>query len=199
MKYRPQSVVRLITALQMLPGVGPRTAQRMAESVLSMPVEDARELANAIANVKKHIKICSQCHTYTEEDPCPICSDPDRDRAFLCVVQTPDDVEAFEKARGHSGIYHVLRGVLNPSKGIGPERLTINSLLNRVEKEGVREVLVALDTSFEGEVTATYISEKLTPLGIKVTRPAMGIPMGADLDYLDGETIKRAFGARREI
>jgi len=196
---RPYSINQLIEALQMLPGVGPRSAMRMAETILAMPYEDALELSRAVLRVKKAIKPCSVCFVHSDGDPCPVCSNPERDRSFICVVESADDVEAFERARSHPGVYHVLGGVINPSRGIGPDRIRMKELLERVKKGGVKEILIATDPSMEGDATASYILSQLRNSGVRVTRPARGIPMGADLDYLDGETLKHAYSSRMEI
>lgn len=196
---RPQSLKQLIEALQKFPGVGPRTAQRMAASILSMPYDDALEISRAVLRVKKTIVTCSKCYTFTETDPCDICSDEERDPAFLCVVQDAEDVISFERAKSHPGLYHVLGGAINPNRGIGPERVRIKELVERVSKGDVKEILLATDTSVPGDATAAYIISQLKGKNVKVTRLARGIPMGADIDYLDGETLQQAFYARREI
>ena len=196
---RPQSLKKLIEALQKLPGVGPRSAQRMAESVIGMDYESAREIARALVRVKKNIRPCSTCFIHTEQDPCEICSDPDRDRSFICVVENSEDVLAFENAGSHNGLYHVLGGTLNPTRGVGPEKIRLRELFDRVSEGGVKEVLIATNPTLEGETTAAHIVKHLKRAGVRLTRPARGLPRGADLDYLDGETISHAYRARQEM
>lgn len=196
---RPRSLNQLVDALQKFPGVGPRTAQRMASAVLSMPYNDALEISRAVLRVKKTIITCSTCFTNTETDPCDICADEDRDKSFVCVVQDAEDVISFERAKSHPGLYHVLGGVINPNRGIGPEKIKVRELMERVSRGDVKEILLATDTSVPGDATAAYIISQLKGKGVKVTRLARGIPMGADIDYLDGETLQQAFYARREI
>jgi recombination protein RecR len=196
---RPKSIQQLIGDLQKLPGVGPRSAQRMAESILAMDYESARELARSIVRVRKNVHPCPICFFYTEDDPCSICSDPNRDKSFICVVEENEDVVAFERASVHSGLYHVLGGALKPSRGIGPERIRLQELFDRVRKGGVNEVLIATNPTLEGETTANYILKHLKSSNVRMTRPARGLPRGADIDYLDGETLSQAHGARRQI
>ena len=183
----------------MLPGVGPRSARRMADAILAMNYDDALELSRAVLRVKKSITKCSICCTHTERDPCDICSDTSRDHSFVCVVESAGDVEAFERSGGHAGVYHVLGGLIDTAKGIGPDRIAFRELLDRVEKGEVKEIMIATDTSVEGDATAAYLQKKLEGGEVRVTRPARGIPVGADLDYLDGETIKQAFSLRSEM
>ncbi len=196
---RPQSLDDLITSLQNLPGVGPRSAQRMAESILKMDYELARELARSIVRARKSIHPCSICFNHTEQDPCEVCADEDRDRAFICVVEASADVVAFEKSKAHPGVYHVLGGTINLGKGFGPERIRIKELIGRVSKGGIREILIATNPTLEGETTASYIIQQLASSGVLLTRPARGLPRGADLDYLDSDTISHAYQERREI
>jgi recombination protein RecR len=196
---RPRSLDELISALQKLPGVGPRSAQRMAESIIRMDYESARDIARSIVRVKKHIHPCSVCFNHTEQDPCVICANPERDAAFICVVEATEDVVAFERAKSHPGLYHVLGGTIHPTKGVGPDKIRLQELFNRVQKGGVSEILIATNPSLEGETTASYIIEHLKDSGVRLTRPARGLPRGADLDYLDSDTISHAFQARQEI
>lgn len=196
---KPESLKQLIEALQKFPGVGPRAARRMATSVLFMKYDDALELSRAVLRVKKKIVSCSICNAFTESDPCDICSDDERDHGFICVVQNDEDVEAFERAKSHSGVYHVLGGAINPNKGHGPERIKARELFERVSSGDIREILLATDTSVAGDATAVYLLSRLRKSNVRVTRLARGIPMGADIDYLDGETLCQAFSARREL
>ncbi|MFA6448014.1 MAG: recombination mediator RecR [bacterium] len=196
---RPQSLDQLITALQHLPGVGPRSAQRMAESIIRMDYERARDIARSIVRVKKDIHPCSVCFNHTEQDPCVICANTDRDSSFICVVEASEDVIAFERAKSHPGVYHVLGGTIHPTKGLGPDRIRLQELFNRVQKGGIKELLIATNPSLEGETTASYIMENLKTYGVRITRPARGLPRGADLDYLDSDTISHAYQARQEI
>jgi recombination protein RecR len=189
----------LITALQNLPGVGPRSAQRMAESILRMDYELARELARSIVRAKKNVRSCSICFNHTEQDPCAICADTERDRSFICVVEASEDVVAFERSKAHTGVYHVLGGTINPTKGIGPERIRLKELADRAAKGGIKEILIATNPTLEGETTAAYIMKQLSASGALLTRPARGLPRGADLDYLDSDTISHAYQARQEI
>ena len=192
-------ITRLIDALKKLPGVGPRSAQRLAWHIIDRPYEDAVELARAVVRVKKCITPCSSCFNFTEKDPCPICSDPDRDKGFICVVEAPEDVAALERAHGHPGVYHVLGGAIKPSAGIGPNKIRIAELVARTQSGGIREVLVATNPTLEGEATAMYIAQALAAAKVRVTRPAHGIPTGADIDFLDGDTLVRALRARQDF
>jgi len=194
--FRPQSLTQLIDALQMLPGVGPRTARRMADAVLSMKYDDALELSRSVLRVKKTIVNCNVCRIHTERNPCDICSDPERDHGFVCVVESSADVEAFEKAGSHHGTYHVLGGLINTTRGVGPEKIAVRELIDRVSEGKIKELLIATDTSVDGDATADYIRKELAGTDVRITRPARGIPVGADLDYLDGKTLQQAFNRR---
>ena len=194
----------LIAALQRLPGIGARSAQRLAYHILKTPREDADALCAAILSVKDRVTYCSICSNITAEDPCAFCTSPDRDNRVLCVVEQPENVSAIEKTRGFRGRYHVLMGAIAPLQGIGPDDLKIRSLLARVgaPAEGVdkvEEVIVATNPNVEGEATALYLARLLKPLGVRVTRIAMGVPVGADLDYTDEFTMSKAMEGRREI
>jgi len=171
----------------------------MAESILRMDYEDAREIARAIARAKKVVHPCPVCFNHTEQDPCEICADAERDAGFICVVEACEDVIAFERSHSHPGLYHVLGGTLNPQKGVGPDKIRLQELFDRIGKGGVKEVLIATNPSMEGETTAAYIIKNLRESGVRLTRPARGLPRGADLDYLDSETITHAYQARQEI
>ena len=189
----------LIAALQRLPGIGARSAQRLAYHILKTPREDADALCAAILSVKDRVTYCSICSNITAEDPCGYCSSPDRDTRLLCVVEQPENVAAIEKTRGFRGRYHVLLGAIAPLQGIGPDDLKIKSLLNRVGAGGVDEVIVATNPNVEGEATALYLARLLKPLGVRVTRIAMGVPVGSDLDYTDEFTISKSLEGRRDM
>jgi recombination protein RecR len=194
--YYPEPLSELITALARLPGVGPKTAARLSFYLLQHQ-KDATALSTAIEAALARIRSCSVCGNYTAEDPCAICTGAKRDRSLLCVVEQPRDVVALERTGEYKGLYHVLHGVLSPIDGIGPEQLNIKSLLNRLDC--VKEVVVAVNPTIEGETTALYLSRLLNNLDITVTRLARGLPMGADLEYADDITIARALEGRRQI
>lgn len=194
--YYPQPLSDLIFAFSRLPGIGPKTAGRLAFYLLQH-AEDAHELALAISIALKDIKQCTVCGNYTETDPCKICSGERRDRTLLCIVEQPRDVVALEKTGEYRGLYHVLHGVLSPMEGIGPDQLNLSAIFQRLE--GVHEVVVAVNPTVEGEATALYISKLIKPLGLKVTRIAHGLPVGGDLEYADEVTIARALEGRRQL
>lgn len=190
---------RLIDELAKLPGIGPKTAQRLAFYLLNAPPEVARDLAEAIVEARDNICYCSVCGNLTDVDPCAVCSDAERDKDIICVVEEARDVLAMEKIKGFKGVYHVLHGVISPMEGVGPEDLKIAELLRRLEKEKVREVILATNPSIEGDATAMYIAGLIKPLGIKVTRIAHGLPVGAYLEYADEMTLNKALEGRREV
>ena len=190
---------KLIQELEKLPGVGPKTAQRLAFFILNMPEEEAKALAEAILSAKRKIRKCQVCFNYTERDICEICSDPRRDRATICVVEQVSDLMAIERVGEYKGLYHVLHGLISPIDGVGPEDLTIPQLVERVRAGGIREVILATSATVEGDATSSYIADLIKPLGVKVTRIGLGIPAGGDLDYADQITILRAFEGRREL
>ena len=192
----PQPLAGLISSLARLPGIGPKTAGRLAFYLLQQP-EISKDLAQSIIAANQTIKKCSICSNFTEQDPCVLCQSTQRDPSELCVVEHPRDVVSLEKTKEFKGRYHVLHGVLSPMEGIGPEQLTINLLLKRLD--GVREVVMALNPTVEGEATALYLARLLKPLGIKVTRIAHGLPVGGDLEYADEVTIARALEGRRQL
>ncbi|MGB9607046.1 MAG: recombination mediator RecR [bacterium] len=192
-----KSLNNLIGALSKLPGIGPKTATRLALYIIRMPLEEARDLAEAIKKARESVKSCSICGNYTDGEICDICSAPDRDRGLICVVADSRDIMAIENTREYKGLYHVLGGVLSPIDGIGPEQLRIKELLGRLE--GVREVILALNPTVEGEATTLYLANLLKPLGVKVTRIAPGIPVGGELDYADPATLIKSLEGRREI
>ncbi|MDM7999120.1 MAG: recombination mediator RecR [Dehalococcoidia bacterium] len=194
-----QPVSRLIEELHKLPGIGPKSAQRLAYYLLRIPEEQARALAEAILAVKEKVILCSICHNFTEADPCSICRDQGRDRSRICVVEKPLDLLAVERTRKYNGLYHVLHGVLSPMDGVGPEDLKIKGLLERLKDGPVKEVIVATNPNLEGEATAMYLGRLIAPLGVRVTRLARGLPFGSDLEYADELTMARALEGRHEI
>lgn len=193
-----QPVARLIDEFAKLPGIGPKTASRLAYFLLRASREDANGLAEAILEVKERIRLCSVCFNTTESDPCAICADPRRDKA-ICVVEEPLDVVALERTGQFKGRYHVLHGALSPVEGIGPDKLKVQELLARVRTEDPDEVIVATNLDLPGEATATYLHRLLVPMGVNVTRPASGLPVGGDLEYADEATLGRALAGRRAI
>ncbi|HHX50020.1 MAG TPA: recombination protein RecR [Clostridia bacterium] len=199
MIYHAKPVANLIAALNKLPGVGPKTAQRLAFHLLAVSREEAVNLAEAIVEAKDKVRHCSVCGDLTEEDPCFLCRNESRDRSILCVVESPKDVIALEKTREFKGLYHVLGGVISPMDGIGPEDLRIRELLHRLKQGDVKEVVIATNPNVEGEATSMYLAKLLEPLGVKTTRIAHGLPVGSELEYADEITLTRAFLGRREI
>ncbi len=195
----PGPLARLIDELSKMPTVGPKTAQRLAFYILRISQEEAQDLADAILRVKAEMRQCSTCFSITDVDPCAICANPARSGAALCVVEDPRDVVALERAREFRGRYHVLGGAISPLDGMGPDDLKIAQLVERVRSGGVSEVIVATNPRVEGEATAIYLSRVLKPLGVRVTRIAHGLPVGADLEYADEVTLARALEGRREL
>jgi recombination protein RecR len=194
----PEPVARLIAQLNKMPGVGPKSAQRLAFYVMSASKSDINELIEALKETKEKVGHCSICFNISVDDPCEICADEERDKARLCVVANPQDLIAIEKTREYNGLYHVLGGVISPLDGIGPENLRIKELLKRVTA-GISEVILALNPTVEGEATVIYLTRLLKPLGVKVSRIAYGLPVGSDMDYADEVTLTKAFEGRREI
>lgn len=200
MQHFPPALETLVEHFARLPGVGKKSAQRLALFVLGLPEEDARSFADAIINAHKSITRCPVCQNFSEGDgPCPICADPKRDRSVICVVADPKDVIAMERGREYSGTYHVLHGVISPMNHIGPDDLRISSLVERAASGEVREVIMATNPDTEGEATAMYLSRLIRPFGIKVTRLAYGIPVGSHLEFADDATLMRALEGRREM
>ena len=189
----------MVTQLARLPGIGPKTAQRLAYFIVAQPEEQIHELAAAIWQGRKNIRFCSVCGNYTAADPCGICTDPRREGATLCVVRDPRDVASIERMRDYRGKYHVLHGTISPMEGVGPEDLRIRELLARVGAESVHEVILATNPDVEGEATASYIARLLKPMDVRVTRIAHGLPVGGDLEYADEVTLAKAIEARREM
>ena len=194
----PDSLVRLIEELQRLPGIGPKGAQRLAFHILRTPREQADALIAAVRDVKERVTYCSICHNITETDPCAFCRAEERDQHVICVVEEPQNVTAIERTREFKGVYHVLMGALSPLHGIGPDDLKIKSLLARIAN-GVSEVILATNPTVEGEATAFYLARLLKPLGVRVTRIAVGVPVGSDLEYTDEVTMQKALEGRREV
>ncbi len=192
-------VARLIQELHKLPGIGAKTAQRLTYYLVRMPEEDAHALADAIIAVKEQIILCSQCQNLTEADPCPICTDPTRDRSIICVIEEPLDVLALERTHCFRGLYHVLHGVISPINGINAEELKIRELLVRLKDGSVQEIVLATNPNLEGEATAMYLHRLLTPFVPKITRLARGLPVGGDLEYADQVTLTRAFQGRQSL
>lgn len=192
------AIQRLIDAFGRLPGIGSKGAQRIAFYMLSAPEDEARDLAEAIEEVKAKIRFCDICGNVCESSPCPVCADPRRDRSVICVVEEPKDVMSIERTREYHGLYHVLGGAINPMANVGPADLRIPGLLKRLEGDEVKEVIMALDPNIEGEATTSYLTQLLRPVGVKVTRLASGLPVGSDLEYADEITLGRALAGRRE-
>ncbi len=195
----PEPLIRLVEQLQRLPGIGAKGAQRLAFHVLKNPREDADRLCEAIRAVKERVTYCSVCNNITDTDPCVFCTGPTRDTRIICVVEEPQNVTVVEKTQGFKGLYHVLMGALSPLHGVGPDDLKIKGLLTRVADGSVEEVILATNPTVEGEATALYLARLLKPLGVRVTRIAMGIPVGSDLEYTDEVTMSRAMEGRREF
>jgi len=197
--YHPPALGRLIEALQRLPGIGPKTAQRLAFHLLKQPEPAVRDLAEALVDLKARVVHCSRCFNVTDADPCRICGDGRRDAGLLCVVEEPNDLLAMERTGEYRGRYHVLLGALSPLDGVGPDELKVRELLLRLEADRVREVILATNPNVEGDATAIYLAKLLRPLGVRVTRIARGLPVGGDLEYADEVTLTRALEGRKEM
>ena len=195
----PESLQQLIDQFKRLPGIGGKSAQRLAFHILRTPREDAERLCEAIRQVKDRVTYCTTCNNITDVDPCGICADDQRDRRSICVVEEPQNVNVIEKTGGHRGTYHVLMGAISPLSGVGPDDLKIKGLLARMAGGGVEEIILATNPTVEGEATAIYLARLLKPLGARVTRIAMRIPVGSDLDYADDLTMTRSLEGRREL
>lgn len=192
-------LARLVAEFEKLPGIGPKSAQRLAFHILRIPEEEARALADAVVSAKESIGQCSVCFNFTDQARCDVCSDPRRDRSLLCVVSEPRDVVAMEKTNEFRGLYHVLGGVISPMDGVGPEALRIRELEERIRQDGIKEVILATNPTIEGDTTAMYVASALRSLGVKVTRIAHGMPVGGDMDYADQATLIQALQWRREM
>ncbi len=197
--HQPEPLTRLIEELERLPGIGRKSAQRLAFHVLRSPREDAERLSEALRDVKDRVTHCSVCNSITDVDPCTCCGDDARDHRVICVVEEPQNVNVIEKTREFKGTYHVLMGAISPLQGVGPDQLKIRGLLARVAEHQVEEVILATNPNVEGEATAIYLARLLKPLGVRVTRIAMGVPVGSDLEYADEVTMNKAMEGRREV
>ena len=195
----PGALQNLIDQFKRLPGVGAKSAQRLAFHVLKTPREDAERLCEAIREVKDRVTYCSNCNNFTDLDLCVYCADPARDHRVVCVVEEPQNVNVIEKTGGFRGVYHVLLGALSPLQGVGPDDLKIKGLLTRIDAESIEEIILATSPTVEGEATAIYLARLLKPLGVRVTRIAMGVPVGSDLEYADEITMHKAMEGRREV
>jgi recombination protein RecR len=195
----PEPIAKLIEGFMKLPGIGPKTASRLAFFVLDMKEDDVLDFAKALVNGKRNLTYCSVCHNITDTDPCRICEDKHRDESMVCVVQDAKDVIAMEKMKDYRGKYHILHGAISPMDGVGPEDIKIPELLKRLQDDTIQEVIIATNPTIEGEATAMYISRLVKPTGIKVTRIAHGLPVGGDLEYADEVTLSRAIEGRREL
>ena len=198
MDYYSKQINQLVEALSMLPGIGSKTAQRLAFHILNMPKEDANRLASAITQARENVRYCKQCFTLTDDELCPICRNEKRDHSTIMVVENTRDLAAYEKTGKYEGVYHVLHGAISPMLGIGPSDIKLKELIERL-KGDVQEVIIATNSSLEGETTAMYIGKLIKPTGIKVTRIASGVPVGGDLEYIDEVTLLRALEGRTEL
>ena len=199
MDYYAKPLAQLIGELTKLPGIGKKTAQRLAFYIIEMDKAEVNNLADSISKVQENLAYCSKCNNLTQNDPCHICSDSKRNEQLVCVVESVKDIVAMEKTGEYNGLYHVLHGAISPIDGVGPDDIEIKDLLPRVQEDEVEEVILATDPNVEGEATAAYISQLLKPLGIKVTRIAHGLPVGGDLEYADEVTLSKALEGRHEI
>lgn len=199
MDYYSGYINQLIEQLSHLPGIGVKTAQRLAFHIMNMPADQAKRLADSITEAKSHVQYCKCCQTLTDKELCPICANVKRDHSVIMVVETTQDLAAYEKTGKYDGVYHVLHGAISPMLGIGPGDIRLKELMARLQREEVKEVIIATNSSLEGETTAMYISKLIKPTGIKVTRIASGVPVGGDLEYIDEVTLLRALEGRTEL
>lgn len=199
MNNYPTTIKNLINCFKKLPGIGERNAERMALSILTMDDEDVKLFSNSLLDMKKKIKRCSKCNYYSEQEQCFICEDKNRNQDIICVVENPKNVALFEKMGSYNGLYHVLDGLISPLDGINPEDININSLIERIKKEKIKEIIIAVKPTIEGETTSLYISKILQGMGIKITKIAHGIPLGTDIEYIDSMTLELAIADRTEI
>ena len=199
MGYNIPPLARLAENFERIPGVGRKSAQRMAFYVLGLTEDAAKDFADSIVEAKQRIHCCSVCQNLTDSETCPICSNPARDHSVICVVEDAQDVMAFERTREYNGVYHVLHGVISPLDGIGPDQLRVRELLARLADDSVKEIIMATNPTVDGEATASYLSRQIKPMGLKVTRLAYGIPVGGSLEYADDVTLSRALESRNEI
>ena len=198
MDYYSSQISRLIEEFSKLPGIGPKSAQRLAFHIINRPIEEVNSLSDAIIEAKEHVRYCKQCYTLTDSELCPICSNPERDASTIMVVENTRDLAAYEKTGKYDGVYHVLHGAISPMLGIGPNDIRLKELIQRLQGD-VKEVIIATNSSLEGETTAMYISKLIKPTGIKVSRIASGVPVGGDLEYIDQVTLLRALEGRVEL
>jgi len=194
-----EPIARLIDELRRMPGIGQKTAQRMAYSLLRRPREDAERLSRAILEVKEKIRYCSRCNNFSDRDPCDFCTNPNRTPEIICVVEEPNDILPIEKTREYHGQYHVLHGALSPINGIGPEELRLKNLLTRLQEANVKEIILATNPNVEGEATAIYLAKLLKPIGVQVSRIALGLPVGSDIEFADEVTMSKALEGRHPI
>ena len=199
MDYYSTQITGLIEQLSRLPGIGSKSAQRLAFHIINMPVEQAEKLSQAIVDARKNVRYCRECQTLTDNDICPICANPNRNHRQIMVVENARDLAAYEKTQKYEGVYHVLQGAISPMLGIGPNDIRLKELMTRLGKESVREVIIATNSNLEGETTAMYLSKLIKPTGIRVTRIASGVPVGGDLEYTDEVTLLRALEGRTEL
>jgi len=199
MNYYGNYITSLIEELASLPGIGRKSAQRLAFYIIDMPEEKAMALSASIAEAKRNVRYCCVCGNLTDSDVCPVCANPKRDHKTIMVVEDPRDMAAYEKTRDYNGVYHVLHGVISPMNGIGPSDIRIKELLKRIEDDSLQEIIIATNPNVEGEATAMYLSRLIKPLGVKVSRIANGVPVGGDLEYVDEVTLSRALEGRREM
>lgn len=199
MEYYSRQIDTLITELSALPGIGAKSAQRLAFHILSLPEEEVHALADAIVDARENVRYCAQCMTLTDDELCPVCRNEKRDHSVIMVVENPRDLAAYEKTGKYEGVYHVLHGAISPMNGVGPGDIRLKELMSRLAQNDVREVIVATNSSLEGETTAMYISKLIKPSGIKVTRIASGVPVGGDIEYIDEVTLLRALEGRTEL
>ena len=198
MDYYSSQISRLIEEFSKLPGIGPKSAQRLAFHIINRPIEEVKSLSDAIIEAKEHVRYCKQCYTLTDSELCPICSNPERDASTIMVVENTRDLAAYEKTGKYNGVYHVLHGAISPMLGIGPNDIRLKELIQRLQGD-VKEVIIATNSSLDGETTAMYISKLIKPTGIKVSRIASGVPVGGDLEYIDQVTLLRALEGRVEL
>ena len=199
MSHYPATIVHLIKNICKLPGIGEKTAERLAMHILRAPRKEAEQLSKSILEAKEKVRLCKLCYGLSDDEVCKICTDPTRDASLLCVVEQPADMVAMEKSGAFIGRYHILSGVLSPMNGIGPEDIRIPELISRVENRGVKEIVLATSTNVEGEATASYLAQRLEKCSVNVTRIASGVPMGGDLKYVDQVTLKRAMETRHAV
>ena len=199
MEYYSKQIGQLISELSHLPGIGAKSAQRLAFHILHMPIEDVEKLSETLVDARKNVRYCKECFTLTDQEVCPICSNPKRNHKKIMVVEDSRDLAAYEKTQKYDGVYHVLHGAISPMQGVGPADIRLKELMQRLQKDDVEEVIVATNSSLEGETTAMYISKLIKPSGIRVTRIASGVPVGGDLEYIDEVTLLRALDGRTEL